>query len=333
MKKSLFVFAFFFIFITILFANDAYVVAAGGNILPFDGEKSTSHPTISMKSELIQIELLPEKYHVHVDFEFFNDGTDSTIKVGFPQWKFGTTETSLIENFKSTLNGQPQSYEIMDGGEILQYYTEMITKWFVREITFPENSITKTSVDYDCAYSHQGYYKGVDYLFGTGKTWKTPIGTQTIEITNRTDEIIQDVIFREGKKYVPVKDRADVINQNEKIIISRNNVNPQSFDCIFFELSHSYYTHWFEEVDESSWTLNNKLLTEADLVFFTKEQLRLYRNLIFAWHGNIFSSKDLNAWLKNQYWYTPTHKVEISELSEIEKKNLEAIQKEEARRK
>lgn len=341
-KKSLLILLLSICFCFFLNANDAYIEAAGGSVIPIDSPMSSAHPSISMKSEIIKIDLQPGFYHVHVDFEFYNEGDSTSIKVGFPQWHYGTSETNELKNFKTTLNGKSLEYKILEdnGTKTPAHKADIVDLWFIRDITFPSKAITKTSVDYDCEYGVAGFYKGVEYLFGTGRTWKNPIGSQTIEITNNissTSVIVYDrTFFVESDEWKTPDDwkNTQITNNGKKITITRKNVSPDFFDLFKFEIADYYFLfNPYGDFDSQNYRLGKNRLTEKDLIFFTNEQLRYMRNIIFACHGNIFQSADLNNWLKKQDWYKPSHKVELSELSEIELANLQAIQKEEARRK
>ncbi len=323
-------------------ANDAYIEAAGGSVIPIDSPVSSAHPSISMKSEKIKIDLQPGFYHVHVDFEFYNEGDSSSIKVGFPQWHYGTSNTVELKNFKTTVNGKAVEYEILkdNGTKTPVHQAEIVDLWFVRDITFPSKAITKTSVDYDCEYGVAGFWKGVEYLFGTGRTWKNPIGNQTIEITNNISPtsviLCNRTFFIESDEWITATTLKDtqITNNGTKITITRKNVSPDFFDVFRCEIADYYFMlNPYGDFDSQNYRFGKNLLKEKDLIFFTNEQLRYMRNIILACHGNIFQSADLNNWLKKQDWYKPSHKVELSELSEIELANLQAIQIEEARRK
>ncbi len=341
-KKRFLIFLLSICFCFFLNANDAYIEAAGGSVIPIDSPMSSAHPSISMKSEIIKIDLQPSLYHVHVDFEFYNEGDSTSIKVGFPQWHYGTSETNELKNFKTTLNGKSLEYKILEdnGTKTPAHKADIVDLWFVRDITFPSKAITKTSVDYDCEYGHGGFWKAVEYLFGTGRTWKNPIGSQTIEITNNissTSVIIYDSTFFVESDEWKTPDswkNTQITNDGKKITIIRKNVSPDFFDLFKFEIADEYFLfNPYGDFDNQNYRLGKNRLTEKDLIFFTNEQLRYMRNIIFACHGNIFQSADLNDWLKTWDWYKPSHKVELSELSEIELANIQAIQKEEARRK
>ncbi|MEL7249583.1 MAG: YARHG domain-containing protein [Bacteroidota bacterium] len=67
---------------------------------------------------------------------------------------------------------------------------------------------------------------------------------------------------------------------------------------------------------------------------FNKQELRVARNELFAWHGYDFRSEDMKAHFENQDWYQPTDITSLAimqQLSAIETHNIkliEAIEKE-----
>ena len=87
----------------------------------------------------------------------------------------------------------------------------------------------------------------------------------------------------------------------------------------------------FDEYDSNE--VKNKasqqLLTEDDLVGLSKRELRLMRNEIFARHGYIFKSEDLQDYFKKKSWYIPQYDDVSDKLSSIEKQNIEFIKKHE----
>lgn len=74
--------------------------------------------------------------------------------------------------------------------------------------------------------------------------------------------------------------------------------------------------------------VTTRKLTAADLKGYTKAELRLMRNTIYALHGRIFKSNDLKQYFSQFSWYKPSV-TEISKgsLSPIEVANLDLIQK------
>lgn len=74
---------------------------------------------------------------------------------------------------------------------------------------------------------------------------------------------------------------------------------------------------------------DSRLLTEEDFEGKTKEELRLGRNEIFARHGRIFQTQDLNEWFSSKDWYEGVYTADefslYVKLNQYEKKNTELI--------
>ena len=86
---------------------------------------------------------------------------------------------------------------------------------------------------------------------------------------------------------------------------------------------------------EEPWNaVNSVLLNRAYLRdhVATKEELRLLRNKILAYHGYYFQSKDLQEYFSKIAWYTPVDDNSAIKLNIIEQTNLQLIKSEEAAR-
>jgi hypothetical protein len=70
---------------------------------------------------------------------------------------------------------------------------------------------------------------------------------------------------------------------------------------------------------------DQRRLTESEIANLTLGELQLARNEIYARHGYIFKSEDLNSYFQQKSWYIPDTSFDGS-LSEIEKFNTELIQ-------
>ena len=66
-------------------------------------------------------------------------------------------------------------------------------------------------------------------------------------------------------------------------------------------------------------------LTYADIAGFSKSDLRFARNEIYARHGYIFKSEELQNYFNSQYWYYPDSSYDDSDLSTLEKYNVDFI--------
>lgn len=77
-----------------------------------------------------------------------------------------------------------------------------------------------------------------------------------------------------------------------------------------------------------NYTLNTKLLSEDDLRNIPKSDLRIMRNEIYARHGYIFKSKDMQEYFSKKPWYngyeSNTNNIE---LNDIEQKNIALIKR------
>ena len=72
---------------------------------------------------------------------------------------------------------------------------------------------------------------------------------------------------------------------------------------------------------------DTKYLTRKDLASYTKEELALIRNEIFARYGYVFKTQEYKDYFSNKPWYTqnPSFKGDESELNPIEKANVGLI--------
>lgn len=68
-----------------------------------------------------------------------------------------------------------------------------------------------------------------------------------------------------------------------------------------------------------------KLVLPASLEYFSKAQLRVMRNEIYARHGYVFSSADLKAHFAQMSWYKPLNDNSKVQLSELEQLNVDLI--------
>lgn len=87
-----------------------------------------------------------------------------------------------------------------------------------------------------------------------------------------------------------------------------------------------------EEGRESRYTISDmynicsdRLLTDEDIKHFTKKELRIIRNQIYAKYGYIFKSQDLQEYFKQQDWYSPKYTDVSSRLTETELANVAFI--------
>lgn len=73
----------------------------------------------------------------------------------------------------------------------------------------------------------------------------------------------------------------------------------------------------------------NSILNDKDVNQLSKLELKLLRNEIFARHGYIFKSKDLQEYFSKKSWYNPQYEDITHKLTDIDKQNIELILKHE----
>ncbi|MFI5203222.1 MAG: YARHG domain-containing protein [Flavobacteriales bacterium] len=70
---------------------------------------------------------------------------------------------------------------------------------------------------------------------------------------------------------------------------------------------------------------SERVLSESELSRYTKDELLIMRNEIFADHGYIFKTDPLKTYFSEQAWYTPLFDKVDDQLTEIEEENLKLI--------
>lgn len=76
---------------------------------------------------------------------------------------------------------------------------------------------------------------------------------------------------------------------------------------------------------------DTRYLAEEDVAGLSEDEIRIALNEIYARHGRIFQSEDLNAHFSSQPWYEPKHSaeefsaIESSIMNDYEKKNIEFL--------
>ncbi len=71
--------------------------------------------------------------------------------------------------------------------------------------------------------------------------------------------------------------------------------------------SGSYENGIYSPDDLILWHINSRYISEEELYDYDAATIRLIRNEIFALHGRIFRSEDLQAYFGSKDWYVPTY--------------------------
>lgn len=332
LKTKMLSFLFALLIQTPVFANDTYFFMAGGNLIPTTEEKNT----IQMKSEIISIALEGNYYQVTVDFNFYNPGAEVELMVGFPFFEAGLQGYGKIYDFHCWTNNVLTDFSDMPLDRNFSnknYDGDLLEKAYVREVAFQSKAITKTKVSYKSEYGDAGCDSIIKYLYGTGSSWKNSIEEITVVLENNLPygyisnlKMAKDDI---SSKFKPIAD-----NKWEAHFY---NVEPSYTDCFTF-----YCTNILDDGGPKAFSLERYKFARSKanndiLLWYTKPQLRLLRNTIYALHGYEFKSDDLKKmfeeWGKN--WY-PKYQINPNfseaDFSEIEKFNINLLLEEEKRR-
>lgn len=213
MKKSICLFIGILFLLLSVSANDAYTKVSGGSILPLS---KTKNENIKMEKEEINFTLYKDHYDINVKFYFKNYGPTETIEIGFPQWKHLQPTEDDFYYFKSKVNDVTTNFTVKELEKSEPLDEDMvITKWYIRSVTFESNEITTTEVEYSAPYGVYGISESADYLFGTGATWKDCIDEMIIKITNTTDDVWINAIRIDNS------DLGNIIRENNTIVIQK----------------------------------------------------------------------------------------------------------------
>ncbi|QQO09934.1 YARHG domain-containing protein [Breznakiella homolactica] len=331
MKKFICILLFLFI-AGFVFSNDSRAVL-GSSVEIIDNENTN----IVMLEEEIVITLYKDCYEVTVTFHFFNEGPAEEVLLGFPveshyQPISDNYELAQIRNFKSFINGILLSeYTIKEESTEERFYTTTV-KWFLREVIFPANSHTYSKVAYRAPYNHSGFFNSAGYIYGTGRSWKGPIGKMTVIINHGDEILVRGVNFRnnhsphftwEGNgKYTYVME-----NLNPEID-SRISIGIEPFDI------YGKYNNEFGDW-ANGWIWDEYLLYKnfSDIRLYTKNQIRLFINFFYAFHGYEFKNELYKKYFHNfdrfMDWsntkYTVNPDFSENSFNDIERKNIDYL--------
>lgn len=251
------------------------------------------------------------------DIEIQNETIE--METGFPQFENVNTSNRIIYDFDiSYSDGTEIPYTFVPANNQIDEDLN-ITGWYKKKIKFNGFDTTKIGINYKSKYSDIGFYKTVNYLLGTGNTWSNSISTLEIEIVNYADIWINEVTIANTHEY----DYRFIKDNHYRI--SKHDYEPNLSDQLVIKIARfeKYLTPPYSILGE--FILEQEYINNQWLYFLTKGQLRILRNSIYAYHGYIFKSLDLNALFSNVKGYTPNKYFSESEFNECEKENIKTI--------
>ena len=328
--KKLFIFPLIlFLILQSIFANDTYFYLAGGNLTPV----KESDILVEMKEETILINLLPKYYEVTVDFTFYNQGETIELDVGFPFFSEGIEGKGEIWDYKCWTNNIETEFKKTP---ITKEWQEPTGLEYanVRNIQFPKESKTKTRVYYKAKYGASApSFAIANYLYGTGLSWKGKIGKINLIIENND---INSIFWNVSMNEKSIKNNL-IKTQDNRFEIVFENIEPENYNSTFEIELGDVLNDVGPRVFPAYFQFNKKIVDKSEFKWYTKEQLRLVRNAIYALHGYNFKSEDLREYFNTvgKYWNPPYEinpSFSESELSSCEKTNIQNILEEEKNR-
>jgi hypothetical protein len=331
MKSRLFL-GIFLLISASAFSNDSRIVL-GSSVEIINNENTN----IIMLEEEIKITLHWLYYEVDVSFDFFNDGDEENVLLGFPVWTSTydnpeEREWAKIKDFQSYINGElVTEYTTIEESEKDHYLRT--TTWFVREVTFPENSHTYSRVTYKAPYNMLGFQTGAGYIYGTGRNWKDSIGKMTVIINHGDDTLIDEVNFGRNRSYNEL-----IWGESGTYKYVLENIEPDEKERIeilvrYYSMFHEYKGQ-FGLAWDGEWLWNKKLLeVYSDTNLYTRNQLKLFRSFFYAMHGYDFENPLLKHYFQimTPSWHNVYMKYEVNpDFSEynfngFERKNVDYL--------
>lgn len=326
------------VFANFMFANDTFFFMSAGQLIPTE-EKNIE---VEMQEEIINIVLEKKYYEVTVDFFFYNHGDSVDLEIGFPFFCTGLQGSGKISDFKCWTNDVETSYADYPIEKKWAKDTDLENA-YVRKINFPSKNVTKTKITYKSTYgSNAPSYSIANYLYGTGSSWKNAIGKMTVRIQNKK--------LYSRMNYISMPTNAQLTRISDDTWEGvYTNIEPVNYTAsIKIECGNLFGDDGPRILQKDRYFACRRELTSDDLFFYTKPQLRLIRNAIYAFNGYPFKSQDLKDLFEEQAkwgWFgwdklgadgKPVYPVDNNftedKLTEIEKHNVKVILEEENRR-
>lgn len=318
------------------FANDTLVQKnTGGNDYIIGEAKD-----IIIESEILQIDLFDDYYHVSVDYVFRNESAEAVLEVGFPEIEYYKTTDDVtpvilddpkrlkLSNFKTSVNGVNQKVEIEDADIYIKPKVHSKESWenirhfYKKTVTFPAKQKTNIHVEYDTSYGASYWFHIADYLLGSAICWGGIENLKVIATVSSGNFFLDTSDFKncvEGN--TPINIHVETENELRKLILSYKDLNLELGTKLKFSTDHQdIFGCTFD------YTLENWVYPRYVFEMLTKEQLRLARNLIFAFHGYKFKDKKLEERFKTFWFYKDNNKpFSESSFNDKERANLELI--------
>jgi len=326
----------------LLIANDGSYLSRGGVLKPMQETR------VILQKEILSFTCNGDKSTTNVYFEFNNPENETiTNLVGFVvplptgdvsewDWKNKGVDNFKIQHegvllpykLKMADNPDGQLYDTSDfkfsqwGNTVYVYLFEVKFHPGINRIIHSYNSFASSSVSFNRQF---------DYVLTTGSKWSgSAIKDLTIEICFQKDSYfyVNDVfgnsanwnVVGTGKvtgktiKWGETEGRM-VRVQSGKLIIQTNNLIPKQ-NIAFGILNTSSFCHYGLDYEDPrskiKYAICQRKLSEKEE--YSKKELRLIRNGIYAEYGYSFKSQDLTEYFNTYAWYLPDPNLRINDI-------------------
>lgn len=302
-------------------ADDGYFGGNGSIVFP------STDTDVRMVSETVNLKLVREyfdkthyRYQVSADcqFTFVNPGKDAVITMGFPaeidEQEAGRDEaneeptpeanvdTVLVQNFKTYVDGAAVENQIKDVENVENIKGLNFHHAFLWPVKLPHNQPIHLHNTYDFGTSGEFDSNFVSYILKTGALWAGKM--DKAEITIDLDENVPGYLL---------------------------DVKPAGYTY------QKGVIHWlftdFKPTEDIFVVIYNRAHIENNWSLYSgdpsgqKQEMRLFRNAIYASHGKIFASQDLKDYFSKQGWYHPDPNFTEKMLTPEEHEYIEKILK------
>jgi hypothetical protein len=175
------------------------------------------HATVSMKDEVVKMDVHDKQIKVDCKFLFHNSGPTCTVRVGFPDQGTGAAEPyqgdpvptknlhATFLTYESWVDGKKVSTVLIPTDDRSLY-------WHAKTVTFRGNSDCVIRDVYTLPPGAQvtnenGMYQQTYYVLHTGSSWHGPIGRAEI-IVNFEPNVVHAPINLKARKTIPDPDFA-----------------------------------------------------------------------------------------------------------------------------
>lgn len=297
------------VFLTQVRADDTYFGGYGADVFP------STRTKVRMVSEIVNMKKVDRDVFATCDFTFLNPGEDAVVTMGFPA---EPQEDESDEPVKVDLrNVLIQKFTVLVDGEKLPFQIRKCkNEENLKDLNFDYAFVWKVKLPHDKpVHLHHTYQYGMSgnsmgqwwmsYILKSGALWDGNIGSAQITI-DLNENVAPGFLKVEPKGY-----------HYQKGVIQWTFQDFKPKQDVRIEINKSYPAQMtFLEMYDNG-TLEKETLSE----------LRLMRNEIYARHGKIFKSKDLQGYFSNQPWYQPYPYYTPDMLSVDEKFAIDQIQR------